>query len=111
MSIVSDFDDIARRMNRKPEKVSALDNSAAAAVKTLQSLGYTYEDGAQMWKPPVAVPSGQPTMTGNANYNNALFGALKAKSGVSSAAVSKAELGYQMMMADLASGRIRSIND
>lgn len=57
MAIVDDFHDIARRVNRKAEAIAAVavatNCGAEAAVRTLQSLGYTYEHTAQMWKPPL----------------------------------------------------------
>lgn len=67
MSIVFDFDDIARRVGRKPDAealnvnvqqhdqdAAKLAPSAVAAIRTLKSLGYTYCPGAEMWKPPLS---------------------------------------------------------
>lgn len=77
MSIISDFEDINRRMNRKPEKVVAVTEGAdspashVAAIRTLLQIGYTYTPGAQEWRRPlgkfpwiggtrqVAAPQGQ----------------------------------------------------
>jgi len=62
MSIIDDFDDIARRMNRKSEKAVAVTEnmespaSHIAAIRTLLRLGYTYTPGAQEWKPPLGDP-------------------------------------------------------
>ena len=68
MSIIDDFANIALHMNRKPDSVSPVVSAAAvvswptpeqrAAVRTLQALGYTYCDGAEMWKPPLGASVG-----------------------------------------------------
>lgn len=54
MSIIYDTGEIGRRMNRKPEEETApvsLISQEQAAIRTLKVLGYTYTEGAQMWKP------------------------------------------------------------
>lgn len=61
--IVNDFVEINRRVNRRPEQNQKSPGHGMAmvdaAIRTLQALGYTYNAGAQMWKPPLgALPSG-----------------------------------------------------